>query len=603
MSDQTDQYAPAYSKAVSSLATIAAEKASSYPQKVRDSFVPVMARFIEMSTSTQAADGHFQLKDPSHHKRLVKSHLAIAGLSATQADALYRDTLSAYASNVSDLSSTLEQVAEPIIDTLTCSLKAVHHHPDSAGEWLSRYVAPANEERDGWRWEVADAGNRFYHQRANVYRHDRYMFALFFDLKLEQEQHDYVMLDCVQGDAHETWMWLRRYVDEFQIAVSRVDTALDIHSEDGFGVLLSICQAHRIAWSKSSIPAYGSINMDNATAGRTAYFGKIPMKTGTRTGTFTVRLYDKGLETLQRLGADAMSNYTSDEIRNWSRIECSASPATAAEKEAMAANLAKDVYAAWGYRAYTAELLERILGVAVNRVKALPKEVKSPQARKEWFFRQYRRFFAEHYDGESVHHLLEDLLLISGVRLDCYGFLENMTPPLDGDLDREADYLEAREVFEIASTKEERKRCAKIREEKGASQRDANAALSAGEMPSRSTSLPPVPATEDEVDARLKVIRRRKTEAARSFLEHEAAYFARECAMIHDDEPSFCREMIWYHLIDQIGDTITLDEFEAAMLRYADVMAYKGVDVILLHAFHAACGGEYIDILYPEPAE
>ena len=73
MSDQTDQYAPAYSKAVSSLATIAAEKASSYPQKVRDSFVPVMARFIEMSTSTQAADGHFQLKDPSHHKRLVKS--------------------------------------------------------------------------------------------------------------------------------------------------------------------------------------------------------------------------------------------------------------------------------------------------------------------------------------------------------------------------------------------------------------------------------------------------------------------------------------------------------------------------------------------------
>lgn len=602
MSNPADQLAPAYSRAVSSLATIAAEKVSGYPQRVRDAFVPVMARFIEMSTSTPTSDGHFQLKDPKHHKRLVKSHLVIAGLSVAQADILYRETLSAYADCVSDLSASLEQVSEPIIDTLTCSLKAIHHHPDSAGYWLSTYIAPANEERDGWSWEVADAGNRWYHQRANVYRNGRYMFALFFDLKAEQEQHDYVMLDCVQGDAHETWMWLRQYVDDFQIAVSRVDTALDVHSEGGYEVLLSICHAHRIAWSKSSIPAYGSINMDNASAGRTAYFGKIPMKTGARTGTFTVRLYDKGLETLQRLGADAMADHSADEIRNWARIECSASPATADEKEAMAANLATDVRAAWGYRAFTAELLERIEGVAVNRVKASPKEEKSPEARKEWFFRQYRRFFQEHYGGEPVHLLLRDLLEIAGVQIDTFGMLENMDAPSE-DPDREIAYHDATEFVDHLSGDQQREICEQIRAEKVAAKRDANCALAEGEMPSRTESLPPIPATEEKADVDHARLQELKAATIAPLLSCDASYFARLCAEIERDFPGFRRERILYELIDEIGETLTLEQFEAALLAYADVMPCPGFQTILAHALHAACDGEFINLKSLEEAE
>ncbi|WP_121632104.1 hypothetical protein [Tropicibacter alexandrii] len=213
-------------------------------------------------------------------------------------------------------------------------------------------------------------------------------------------------------------------------------------------------QAHRLSWFEGPKPKYKSINFDNPTAGRTAYFGYVPRaekkkakgadpakaekRQGAKSGTFTIRIYDKGIEVRDSFGRAALAHLDDEQIQDYARIECSAAPGTAEEKRAMARNLAKSNAAAWGFRAFSQQFFEILCQETVERIEKGIDPIKSPDERLKAHFERFHRFYCEHFDGESVMKLLHALVEHCGVRMDV--FAPGAQAPQHDD-PRSADYL------------------------------------------------------------------------------------------------------------------------------------------------------------------
>jgi hypothetical protein len=592
----TEQKVPQTMLDLPALTEIASRRASVYSQKVHDEFVIAMGKICHETTSITGTE-FVEMSDPKVHKRQTMAVLCLAGLSHEKSVALYSETLTEFADQTAGLTTSIKSMSVPFLDSLTMSLKAIHHHPSSAARFLTHYVAPANEERDGWTWQlVENGGNKHFHQSARIFLQGALLATLFFDLKTEQEQQDYVMLDCVKGDAQRTWEWLQDYVDELDIAIPRADCAIDVHSPGGFEALLGITQAHRVAWNKSVIPNYGSYNMDSPSAGRTAYFGKVAGSKGGKTGTFTVRIYDKGIQLLQVYGADAVADLTQEEIQNFSRIECSIAPASPDAKKALARNMAEDVSAVWGCKLFTAELFEKVQGAAVARVKASQKPQKSLDEKKAWLLTQYSKMLKTFYDGESILQVIYDFHEYADVRLDTYGLSDKLHAPAKTD-SRRIEYEEFLEHIGQSASASDSEVCSKIRSRGMLKQQELNSRLCDPNVPSRGQTMPPVPITAEEADRDAQMLSGLIQDATDALLKGAALEFMKLSRDITLIDPEHTTISIPEALISEINVSMTLDQYESMVTNLDRFLDPADVHRLMELAFHAACDGDFIEFL------
>jgi hypothetical protein len=592
----TEQKVPQTMLDLPALTEIASRRASVYSPEVHDQFVIAMGKICHETTSITGAE-FVEMSDPKAHKRKTMAVLCLAGLSHEKSVALYSETVTEFADQTAGLTTSIKSMTAPFLDSLTVSMKAIHHHPSSAASFLMQYVAPANEERDGWTWQfVENGGNKHFHQSARIFLQGALMATLFFDLKKQQEQQDYVMLDCVKGDAQRTWEWLRNYVDELDLAIPRADCAIDVHSPGGFESLLGITQSHRVAWNKSVIPKYGSYNMDAPSAGRTAYFGKVPGSKGGKTGTFTVRIYDKGIQLLQVYGADAVADLTQEEIQNFSRIECSIAPATPDEKKALARNMAGDVSAVWGCKLFTAELFEKVQGAAVARVKASQKPQKSLEEKKVWLLTQYSKMLKGFYDGETILQVIYDFHEYADVRLDTYGLSDKLNAPAKTD-PRRIEYEEFLEHIGQNASQSDSEVCSKIRTRRMLKQHELNTRLCSPNVPSQGDSMPSVPTTAEEADKDAQMLSELKQDATDALLKGAALEFmklSRDITLIDPKHSTIC---IPEALLSEINISLTLDQYESMIASLDSFVDTADVRRLMEMAFHAACDGDFIEFL------
>ena len=384
-------------------------------------------------------------ENPRDHRDHTVARLVLNGMKRKKAEDLYRSTMEAKAKAAAVELQSLDKMTEPALDTLTCSLKGVPHDPASARAFLVEYIAPVNTTTPaGWRWERTgsqeenrDQGNRFYHQSAHIFYRDDLIGTLFFGLKAPSDDQNFCMLDCQGGDPHTMWQLLREHVDALGVSISRADVALDIVSHGAWDGLYSLCHMHRFAWTKSRVPGYGSYNIDAPARGRTAYWGKVPGTKGGRAGTFTVRLYEKGIEQMQKAGPEAVEWL--DDVRDWIRIECQANPKTPDEKTELARMMVDDLRSVWGYSAFTHELLELIEGQAGERMPHFQKEPKAEGEKLEWLLTTYKKTLKGSLDGMDLSDLLSLLHTHCGVRIDLGGLLRGIEGPDPSDI-RSTDY-------------------------------------------------------------------------------------------------------------------------------------------------------------------